>query len=190
MPVQSTLLPTSDADPPSNASGTQIYAKSGGLFTRSTSGTISSVGGGSSLTTVASTILSSPASVITVNGLDGDADAEYEIEFNYIATGTLAHDVDIRPNGDTSSNRTTTRRFDGSTFSSTTGIVLANGAVTTAIHFRGKFYVWAKRLGSYRRRFVLDSTEAWNTSPPAVGQSSICQPPGSPSSASAIKMIS
>ena len=113
---------------------------------------------------VASTVLGASASTITVSGLDGDTDREYTIEFNYIATSTAAHEVDIRPNGDTASNRPTSRVLDGgSPVLVSTGIIISNGAVTQAIRVRATFTCYVPRdTPTYYRRFSMNSSLSWN----------------------------
>lgn len=114
---------------------------------------------------VARTGLTSAASTISVSGLDGDTDREYEIEFNYLATSTSAHDLDIRPNGDTSSNRNTTRVLDGGTpATSAAGIFTTNGGVTNALSARYTFTCFVARDAAitYYRRFLANGTLSWN----------------------------
>lgn len=161
----------SSGDPAAVAGQAFLYAKDSGgttkLFMRDSAGAIAEVGGGAS-PVVASTILVAPASTISVSGLDGDTDREYEIEFNYLATGTGAHDVDIRPNGDTGTNRQTTRVYNGSpgaAFVHNGGTVIANGAVTGAVSIRATFKCFVDRdpTITYYRRFLGASNLAFDS---------------------------
>lgn len=63
MPTQSTLIPTSDADPATDASGTQLYAKAGGIYTKSPAGIVAAVGGGGGI--FAQTLGTPPTQVST-----------------------------------------------------------------------------------------------------------------------------
>jgi hypothetical protein len=129
---------------------------------------MTAITGSSGSPIVTSTVLGAPASTISVSGLDGDTDREYEIELNYLATGTGAHDVDIRPNGDTGANRQTTRVYNGSTgtsFTSTTGGFAANGAVAGAVSIRATFscFVYRDPAITYYRRFTGESVLAFDS---------------------------
>lgn len=118
------------------------------------------------LTVVGSTTLGAAASTITVSGLNGDADVNYEIEFNWLASGTSAHSVDLRPNGDTSTTlRPVARVLDGGTpASSTDGIITTNGAVSQAVSGRYNISAFVARDATitYYRRFASKSTLTWN----------------------------
>lgn len=157
----------SAADPAAVAGQVQLYAKDSGGVTKpfmcDGGGTITEIGAVSASTIIASTTLASPASTISVSGLNGDLHGEYEIEFNYVASSTASHDVDIRPNGDAGANRQTTRRFENQIWAHIGGYVAANGTTTTPMYWRSTFYCWARRVGSYQRRFIMDSTLTYNS---------------------------
>lgn len=116
-------------------------------------------------TAVAKTVLSSASSTITVTGLDGDADGEYDIELNFVTTGTSSHDIDIRPNGSTLTDRKTVRTTSGSFYTATTGIIAANGTTTTeVVKSTIKVHCWAARtLATPHRLFETNMLMTWNS---------------------------
>ncbi|MBW2690999.1 MAG: hypothetical protein JRE57_00015 [Deltaproteobacteria bacterium] len=104
---------------------------------------------------VSRTVLTADATTLSLTGLDGDTDGEYEI------SGTLllslsAHDLDIEPNGSTTGVRTS-RTNDGLlAHDDASGLFMNNGATSGAliVSFTGR--IWAARTvgGVARHRTI------------------------------------
>ena len=94
---------------------------------------------------VAKTVLSANATTLSLTGLDGDLDEEYEIVGKLIVAGGVTWDMTIGPNGDTG-NMKTMRVLNGGAGIVSAGGLYSEGAASAGNHllkFRMRF--WAAR---------------------------------------------
>jgi hypothetical protein len=115
---------------------------------------------------VARTVLSADATTLSVTGLKGDLDEEYEIEGNLFLS-LSANNLTLAPNGDTA-NLGSRRVVNGGNSSSGDGLVLVCGASSTRnqFHFRCIARVGRSRNGvAQLQPYEFTGARIYNTSP-------------------------
>jgi len=112
---------------------------------------------------VAQTVLSSDATTISLTGLDGDADGEYEITGRVKMATTSAVNIRLAPNGAALTDRPTARGVDGGgTTITQDGLIIAHGGVSAAVEQSFVMRAFVKR-GIQARAFKVITTGRYNT---------------------------
>jgi len=93
---------------------------------------------------VSRTVLTADATTLSLTGLDGDTDGEYEISGTLI-TSLSAQDVDIAPNGSTTNMNTERVVSGGSAVDDSNGQFNSSGSATGHNVLRVKMRFWAAR---------------------------------------------